>query len=221
MLLPPPVGASTRASPPPTTWRTTCSCWPRKPGKPNTRRSTAAGSSQASACTSVCSMRSAPADTDFHPSAFRRAQRELHRAMTLLLHALRIDAVRLQLIDHDLRAQFGQQDVGLPAAVVSAKPLTCATLPGCDFTHSAAWLITACAESSITADHSWKNTTNFCACGSAACTLPVAAHNSSNMRPRRCMADSLLARDRAVSCRSVKPASTAYACGLAGLAVLK
>ena len=33
MLLPPPVGASTSASPPATTWRTTCSCWPRKPGK--------------------------------------------------------------------------------------------------------------------------------------------------------------------------------------------
>src|SRR3954454_24311030 len=44
MLLRPPVGISTSASPPATTCRTAGSCWPRKPEKPNTRRSTWAGS---------------------------------------------------------------------------------------------------------------------------------------------------------------------------------
>src|SRR4249920_3517711 len=116
ILLPPPVGASTSASPPATTWRTTCSCWPRKPRKPNTRRSTAAGSSQVSACTSDCSMGSAPFDADFHPPAFLGGQRELHRTMAALAHPLRIDAIGLQLIDHDLGAEVGHQDVGLPAA---------------------------------------------------------------------------------------------------------
>ena len=36
--------------------------------------------------------------------------------MAALLHMLRLDAVGLQLIDHDLRPQIGQQDVGLAAA---------------------------------------------------------------------------------------------------------
>src|ERR1700733_14416844 len=111
MLLPPPVGASTSASPPATTWRTACSCWPRKPGKPNTRRNTAAGSSHASACTRDCNiMRSVPVEADLHPAAFLRGQSELHRTMAALLHMLRFDAVRLQLIDHDLCAQIGQQN---------------------------------------------------------------------------------------------------------------
>ena len=61
--------------------------------------------------------------------------------------------------------------------VGSAKPVTCAMSPGCDFAQSAAWLITDCAESSIAADHSWKNTTNFCAGDRR--RGAVAAHSSS------------------------------------------
>src|SRR6516165_10820218 len=115
MLLPPPVGASTSASPPATTWRTTCSCWPRKPGKPNTRRSTARGSSEVSACTSDCSTRSVPVDADLHAPAFLRAECELHRTMAALADAALTDAVAQQLVHHHLRPQVRQQCVRLPA----------------------------------------------------------------------------------------------------------
>src|ERR1700722_5243139 len=116
MLLPPPVGASTSASPPATTCRTTCSCWPRNPGKPNTRRNTAAGSSHASARTRGCNIGSVLAETDFHPPALLRGQRELHRAMAAQPQTLWLNAVGLQLVDHHLRAQIRQQDVRLFAA---------------------------------------------------------------------------------------------------------
>src|SRR5277367_4697969 len=116
MLLPPPVGASTSASPPATTWRTTSSCWPRNRGNPNTLRNTSAGSSCAAASSSDCSTRLLPADADFHAPALLRGQRELHRAMAALLHQPRVDAVGHQLVHHDLRAQVRHQDVGGLAA---------------------------------------------------------------------------------------------------------
>ena len=140
----------------------------------------------ASACTSDCSMRrSAPADADFHPPALLRGQRELHRAMAALA-APASDRRRRSATDRPRPARAGRTSGCWPALlpVGSAKPLTCATLPGCDFTHSAAWLITDCAASSIAADHSWKNTTNFCCGGSAARALPVAAHSSRSSRCR-------------------------------------
>src|ERR1700760_2032764 len=79
---------------------------------------------------------------------------------------------------------------------VLAKPLTRATLPGCDFTQSAAVLITVCAESSIAADHDWKNTTNFCGGWSAAYVLPETANRSRETSQRRRMPDSLRGGNR-------------------------
>src|SRR5579872_2147016 len=116
MLLPPPVGASTSASPPATTCRTTSSCWPRNPGKPNTRRSTSAGSSRVCTCSNDCNTDLRPADADFHAPALLRSQRELHRAVTRLLNLAWSDTVGLQLVHHDLRAQLRQQDVRFLAA---------------------------------------------------------------------------------------------------------
>ena len=161
MLLPPPVGISTRASPPASTWTDhrllqAAKCLEsRTPaaGPPSGRRASRCGSS------------GQRGEADLHAAAFLRvvsANCTAPSAAWLIVPSF--DPVGRR-VGPPPPGRAAQRAGCWPSCCRSGSAKPChldAVLSGCALAQSAAWLITACVPKRPgSADHSWKNTTKI------------------------------------------------------------